>query len=216
MGLTPKARFTRHGYLRVVGDIDEERRLKLQLEEIAEILDQDKAVPVGPEKRRIHRAIYSEPDDECFIVVQDHVNGEVVTILPFSHHGRFVVDSMRVRKMAMQLAGADLHPVCQMEDIVAGSDTYCVIAMEVQRPSDSPGKLKTERLLRFSVAPGSVLDKIAEDETVRKDAEVEVMVKLSWSYPDGSYVAGFKAHFVSDGAISEFRWFEKDWTPRKD
>lgn len=218
MSSVPNARFTGHAYLRVVGGNGEERRLRLSPAEVAEMLDGDKAVPVGrdpKDQNKIHRAIYSKADDECFVVVQDSTNGEVITILPFSHHGRFVLDPTQVRKMTMRLAGHEppTAVVVELLDVFAGADTDLIVAMEVRFQDDYPGKLRTKRLLRTAVPQGGLLHEIIQDQALRKEIEIEVMNKLNW-YREGTEVAGFKVHFVSNGTTSDFRWFEKDWTPR--
>lgn len=71
--------------------------------EVADLLDNDKGVPVGREhtKRRVHRLFYSAPDKACFIAIQDEVNGEVVTVRPIAH-GRWVI-SMDAKQQAERL-----------------------------------------------------------------------------------------------------------------
>lgn len=212
MSLIPKARFTHHAYLRVVGGDGEERRLKLSSEEVSEILDDDKAVPVGrdpKESHKIHRAFYSIPDDECIVAVQDERNGEVITLLPFSHHGRFVLDSTQVRKMAMRLVGVDPCPLRKPEDIFAGPETDCVVAVELLPPE---GSSKTVRLMRFPVAEGISLRGILADGARRKEIETEYVYALQYRQR-GTQVTRIRMHFVSGGQRSEFQWFEKDGTP---
>lgn len=216
----PKACFTRHGRLRVAGGDGEERRLRLSPEEVAEILDQDKAVPIGRDPKdahKIHRAFYSVPDDDCFIAVQDDEDGEVITVLPFSHHGRFVVDPIQVRVMAMKLAGIETDQACEGAPgttlpelpIVAGPDTDCVVAAEFRHPKDYQQKVKLRRLARFPVPEGSVLENIFADEEICKRIEPECIWAFSY-HPRGSELVRFRAHFVSGGEVSEFRWFLKD------
>lgn len=217
MAPIPKARFTRHGHIRVVGSEDEERRLELSQEEVAKILDGDLAIPVGTDRGRIHRAFYSPADDDCFIAVQDRVTGDVVTILPFSHHGRWVLDVVQVRKMAMELGGYEtrLSRAAKLP-VVAGPDAKCVVSMEVRRPTDEPGKTRIGRLRDMSrpVTEGSLLHEVVQNLEWREEIEMRAMAKLNWSHPNGSEIVGYKVRFVSRGEPSDFRWFEKDWTPR--
>lgn len=208
MSFMPKARFTHHGYLRVVGEEGEERRLHLSPEEVAEILDEDKAVPIGRDPKdpdKIHRAFYSKPDDECIVAVQDETNGEVITLLPFSHHGRFVVDTVKVRKIAMQLMGANSCPAYEPEKIVAGPETECVVSMKVQL--EPPRDTKRIRLVRTPVPDGSVLQKMHMDEELRKKIQVEASIALNALWGNAQVIS-FRMHFVSHGRASEFQRFD--------
>lgn len=74
--------FSRHAIARV------EQRSKLQLQDIAEILDAGKFVDTGcePGFNRHHLLFYSEIDNEYFVAVQDRFIGKVITLLPLDYH----------------------------------------------------------------------------------------------------------------------------------
>lgn len=76
--MKPKTSFTLHALDRTA------ERLHLSSDAIADIIDSDKAVILGyePGTRRVHLLLYSEPDKECFVAVQDERTKEVVTVLP--------------------------------------------------------------------------------------------------------------------------------------
>ena len=210
MSLMPKTRFTRHGYLRIVGGEGKERRLELYPEDVAEILDNDKAVPVGRDPKaphRLHRAFYSIPDDECIIAVQDDENGEVITLLPFSHHGRFALDTIKVRKMAMQLMGISLPLDVECERIVAEANTDCIIAMEFRRPTHA--SVDMVRLKRMPVAEGQLLHEVLHDAALTKEIETECIYALGQLLP-GTQITRLRVHFVSGSTASQFHWVERD------
>lgn len=80
-------KFTEHAFERV-GE-----RLHLSHEEVAQLLDEDKCVPLGKDgsSNRLHKLFYSKPDSYWFVAVQDEVTGEVVTLLPIDYHNRWKV-----------------------------------------------------------------------------------------------------------------------------
>lgn len=97
-----KLSFTKHAFFRV-GE-----RLRLTPEEVAEIINSGKYVPIGQEKSKVHKAFYSKPDHQCFIAIHDEDFGknEIVTILPLDYHHRWEV-SEDVFYQAKALANGD-------------------------------------------------------------------------------------------------------------
>jgi len=79
--------FTEHAFKRV------SERLHLSPEEVAQLLNEDKYVPLGKDgsSKRVHKLFYSEPDSFWFVAVQDEVTKEVVTVLPVDYHHRWKV-----------------------------------------------------------------------------------------------------------------------------
>lgn len=207
MSQMPKTHFTNHGVFRVEGGVGE-RKLQLSVEQIAEILDSDKAVPVGKDGDKVHRAFYSERDNMCFVAVQDIKNGDVITILPLSYHYRWVLDMNQVQKMAKNsfYHGSSLSETKSL--MTAGPNTFCMISVEIWYQNDQ--KIRTERLRRFSVTEGTTLDEIVKNQNIRKEIEKEITWKT------GRPILGFKVYFEENGNTSEFKWFEKDWSPRRD
>lgn len=75
MALYPPAKITMHAEDKIRG------RISLTKESVQQILDSNKAVPIGKEgKNKIHRLFYSEPDDLCFVAIQNENSGKVITI----------------------------------------------------------------------------------------------------------------------------------------
>lgn len=75
--------FTGHASRRV------DERLRLSNEEVKQLLDQDKCVPLGGDgasNRVIHKLFYSEADSYWFVALQDERTGSVVTVLPIDFH----------------------------------------------------------------------------------------------------------------------------------
>lgn len=74
--------FSFHAYARVFD------RISLSHQELAHILDAEKAFNIGQENKsnRVHKLFYSEKDDICFVAVQDIKTGTVITVLPIDYH----------------------------------------------------------------------------------------------------------------------------------
>ncbi|MBI3075320.1 MAG: hypothetical protein HYY92_03905 [Parcubacteria group bacterium] len=116
-----KAILTFHAYERI------SERLHLRNDEIRMLLDADppRTVDIGLEQgtNRIHRLFFSEPDNYCFIAVQDTRTGEVVTVLPMDNRtsGSFVI-SLEAAEQAKNLAltgtltGKEVKNTLQEED----------------------------------------------------------------------------------------------------
>ena len=75
--------FSRHAFERIG------QRTKLSCEEIASILDRGLVFNTGkkPGFNRNHLLFYSEPDDDCYVAIQDGLTGTVVTVLPLDNPG---------------------------------------------------------------------------------------------------------------------------------
>lgn len=83
MHATHSLTFTRHGKRRL------NERIALCEAEVRKLIQENKAIPLGREKSRIHYMFFSEPDQECFVVVLDYQTREVITILPIDYHNRW-------------------------------------------------------------------------------------------------------------------------------
>lgn len=71
------AHFSRHALKRI------KQRTGVNYFSIADILDGRMAVDIGQEPvfGRRHWLFYSEPDDCCFVAIQDSMSGLVITVL---------------------------------------------------------------------------------------------------------------------------------------
>ena len=80
--LTPIVNFTQHAFIRA------EERITLGIEEILQIIKWEMFVSIGTEKKtnREHRLFYSNPDAQCFVLIQDIKTNTVITILPLDYH----------------------------------------------------------------------------------------------------------------------------------
>jgi hypothetical protein len=102
------ASFTTHALRRV----DDKERTGLTPEEVARILDNQLFIPIGREKKRVHKLFYSERDDDWFVAVQDEENGEVVTIMPYHYHNRWEISSDTLREARSMITG---EPVVRVD-----------------------------------------------------------------------------------------------------
>lgn len=100
-----KARLTSHAQERLTA------RTALTEPELLDMLDNSFCVPLGTEGRsqKVHKLVGNAQDENCFIVVQDEANGEVVTILSLDYHNRWNIDISAVKE-ARRLATAWRYP----------------------------------------------------------------------------------------------------------
>ena len=71
------------------------QRCSLTPKEVRYILTNEKSCPIGihgKQKHHVHHLIYSEKDDECFVVIQDTNNEDVITVLPIDYHRAWQID----------------------------------------------------------------------------------------------------------------------------
>lgn len=66
-------------------------RCRLSPQDIRHILENDLYYPIGIDGKKQHQLIYSEKDDECFVLVQDTTNEEIVTVLPINYHNAWEI-----------------------------------------------------------------------------------------------------------------------------
>jgi hypothetical protein len=91
-----RAYFSTHAKIRL------EERTGLSVAALGQLLDEDRAASLGYHLgyRHWHRLVYSAPDFGYFVVVQDHRDGGVITVIPLAnyveHFGR--VSDRRLRK----------------------------------------------------------------------------------------------------------------------
>jgi hypothetical protein len=80
--LAPIVNFTQHAFIRA------EERITLGIKDILQIIKWEKFVSIGMEKNtnREHRLFYSNPDSQCFVLIQDIKTNTVITILPLDYH----------------------------------------------------------------------------------------------------------------------------------
>ena len=99
--LLATTKFTKHATSRI------EKRTRLSIKQLADILDSEQPVYVGCNKgtSRIHRLLYSGKDDEFFVAVQDRRSGDVITLLPIDYHENLAWKvSARKLKVALRKA----------------------------------------------------------------------------------------------------------------
>ena len=78
-------------------------RTSLKMGEVLSILSKGFCIPVGSDKHRIHKVIYSIADNQPFVIVYDERNLEIITVLYMDCNNKFVI-SPDVAKQARQLA----------------------------------------------------------------------------------------------------------------
>ena len=81
-------------------------RCHLKPNDIRYILENDLYHPIGldAKKQHQHQLIYSEPDKTCFVIVQDFIDKDVVTVLPLDYHRAWRIhdDALEMAKKAVQ------------------------------------------------------------------------------------------------------------------
>lgn len=68
-----------------------EERLRMEPRDILNILNWDLTVTLGRERNRYHKLFYSEVDQDWFVAICDERTREVVTILPYDYHNRWMI-----------------------------------------------------------------------------------------------------------------------------
>ena len=101
------AHFSRHALKRI------KQRTGVNYFSIADILDGRMAVDIGQEPvfGRRHWLFYSEPDDCCFVAIQDSMSGLVITVLPLEYHANLawkisLDDCQKAKTLATSCAGS--------------------------------------------------------------------------------------------------------------
>ena len=99
--------FSRHALKRI------KQRTGVNYFSIADILDGRMAVDIGQEPvfGRRHWLFYSEPDDCCFVAIQDSMSGLVITVLPLEYHANLawkisLDDCQKAKTLATSCAGS--------------------------------------------------------------------------------------------------------------
>ena len=115
--MVPKTSFTLHAFERFDRP---EAQLHLTPAEVAELLDSDRALPLGQEAgtKRVHWLLFSIPNNYAFVVVQDEKTGEVVTVFPVDYENQWVVslDAVDEAKRLALNAEKSLAPDAQEQD----------------------------------------------------------------------------------------------------
>jgi len=77
-----KAVLTHHAHEKI------EERLLMSAETLCELLDDGIVVITGKEisSNRYHKVFYSPLNKMCFVAVQDHKTGHIITVLPLDYH----------------------------------------------------------------------------------------------------------------------------------
>jgi hypothetical protein len=88
-------------------------RCSLSVNEVQHKLNNDKYYPFGMDGKHQHKLIYSELDDQFFVVVQDEKNLDVITIMPLNWHGKWQL-SPELLDMAMKHLGIKIRG-CEKE-----------------------------------------------------------------------------------------------------
>lgn len=78
-------------------------RLSLNVDQVVEILDDEKAVEIGrtANTHKIHWLFYSVEDNECFIAIRDGISKTLVTVLPLDFSKKMVNDTMKIKARSL-------------------------------------------------------------------------------------------------------------------
>ena len=157
-----------------------EQRCQLQPHEVRHILENDKYHPIGRDERQQHQhlLIYSEKDNECFVVVQDEGNKDVITVLPLNYHNAW-----------------EIHPDAEELAIKAfyGNEQYDEMTRKAKESQDKVNlELREERISQIVV------------RTIGINAIKRVITYTARAY-DGKVIPSKKTttHIVCDIPIQE-------------
>jgi len=115
---------TKHAVIRL------NQRCRLTEEEIRFILENDKCCPIGidDKRQRKHQLVWSEKDDQCFVIVQDADDQDVITVLPINYHGAWIIHQDAIEMAKQSYYGKDYVKRIELEEI-----TKDQIALEKQK-----------------------------------------------------------------------------------
>jgi hypothetical protein len=156
-----KAHFSRHALARI-GE-----RAKLDYFTIADMLDFDGGVYIGSEFvfDRKHYLIYSEPDDCCFVVIQDDLSGLVITVLPLDYHENL---AWSVNEELIQEAVCKASTFVSVKENESKEDPTIII-VKVRYRADN-GYLMTKNLTKYKAKDyRSDLFKVLKDKAFESD-----------------------------------------------
>ena len=140
--------FTSHGFRRV------NDHTALTHSEVSDILSSGKAILLGGEEKnpdRLHWVFYSIPDADCFVVVRDRRNAEIITLLPIHYHENIAwnisLDTLKAAELLMvgeKRVPDDSDNLSSLESAAIGSGERS----ESQRQTMPPSRLKLYGILR--------------------------------------------------------------------
>jgi hypothetical protein len=132
------------------------------MEEVAHVLEAGLYVPIGTEEStsKVHKLFFSEPD--WFVVIQDEINGEVVTIIPFAHYRHWQVSDEALQEARNLILRKKVAEVSAIPKISQDSKGYILTAV-IESPE---GNTKRVKLGSVPYAAYSSISAVAEDSRV--------------------------------------------------
>lgn len=170
-----EADFTYHAARRA------EQRVSLSPDELRLMIDDGHTVNIGQEPgfNRRHLLLYSIPDEAHFVVVQDSLRGQVVTVLPLAYH-----ENLAWRATPAQLTAAEQ----KARALAALNAPPLRTLYTTAHYTDEAGRPKSRRLFGWTVSEEDVANlKLFRDraylaelcQALEKHNLLERMVSLS-------------------------------------
>ena len=174
-------------------------RLTLDPDEVINILDTGKSLPVGKESgsERVHRLFFSEADNTWFVAVQDEKTAEVVTVIPLGPYHRFTIPYETLDKAKHLIVAKPVSKAAPVTTLQRTSKVYKFTAYFEHRES---GK---RRLFNLGSVPSENWDSISQ---MQKDASVQSLIKekIKNALLVGEYCTGVIVRHGKDGEIISF------------
>lgn len=170
-------RFTEHAMERV------EERLRMEPRDILNVLNWDLAVTIGRENNRYHKLFFSEVDQDWFVAICDERTREVVTVLPYDYHNRWVISQGAMDEAREIAESGKKKDIIEsfVEDIPERPDpndstrTLTRVINVLGRFWDHNGHLCRRRICRLSVEEFG-----SDKETLLSNPEVVDRIKLAF------------------------------------
>ena len=194
------AHFSRHALKRI------KQRTGVNYFSIADMLGGGIAVDIGQESvfDRRHWLFYSEPDDSCFVAVQDSMSGLVITVLPLEYHANLAWkvsadDCRKAKTLATSWTGS-------VNSHSSSTIRPSIIIVKARYTSDA-GYAKATTLTKFKASDyGSDLCKVLNDGSF----ESEVIYQCKKKAIDPSTLIEVSIAIGNDGEPLTIHWNKQE------
>lgn len=219
-----KAKLTNHATERI------EQRCQLTNDQLKALIDAGAAFPIGLASRfgmKTHKLVYSIPDDDWFIVIQDVANGVIVTVMPLEYLKDRIIVTAAMRRSAKSQAQefertvakcASLSAAVQSIQFAVGTSSKSnTWRIEVWFKFDATIHVKAFQMKRMGTPldrrtnPQPLYDWLRE-KLVEREIPIETIVRIMATHAGHPVVELFENFPMTDDEILRAKaiWRTKD------
>lgn len=145
-------------------------RTQLTEAEVLSMLDKKKFVDLGckPGIHKQHLLIWSPRDEKAFVVVQDHLNGDILTVLPLDYHDNLAweVTEEQVLQVSKLFASKPTHVPQAKVDPINWKTTWSIRVHYFNLSSGLCGAVDVMKVLKSAHA--SMEAALTNEEVIEK------------------------------------------------